>query len=58
VDRTSLLWVLVLFFGTALIFGGLRRLTEDQSAGVTIAVQVAALAVVLGALVVWVRRRE
>ena len=57
-DRTSLLWVLVLFFGTALIFGGLRQLTEDESAGVTIAAQVGALALIVAALTLWVRRRQ
>ena len=50
--------MLVLFFGTAIIFGGLRRLTEDQSAGVTIAAQVTALLLIVGALVLYVRRRE
>lgn len=57
-DRTSLLWVLVLFFGTALVFGGLRRLTEDQSAGVVIGVQFAALALIVWGVVAYVRRRE
>lgn len=52
------MWVLVLFFGTALVFGSLRRLTEDQSAGVTIAVQFAALALIVGAVVAYVRSRE
>jgi hypothetical protein len=50
--------VLVLFFGTAIIFGLLRRLTEDQGAAVTFAVQVAALLLIVGALVLYVRRRE
>ena len=53
-----MLWVLVLFFGTAIIFGLLRRLTEDQGAGVTFAVQVAALVAIIAALVWYVRRRE
>ncbi len=55
-NRTSLLWLLVVFFATSLIFGGLRRLTEDQSAGVTLAVQLGALAIVIAVLVVLVRR--
>lgn len=50
--------MLVLFFGTAIIFGGLRRLTEDQGAGVTIAAQATALLLIVGALVLYVRRRE
>ena len=55
-SRNTLLWVLVLFFGTSLAFGGLRRLTEDESTGVVVAVQVGALAIILAALVVLVRR--
>ena len=58
VDRTTLLWVLVLFFGASLVFGGLRRLTADESAAVTVGVQVAALAILIGGAVLWVRRRS
>lgn len=53
-----MLWVLVLFFGTAIVFGVLRRLTQDQGAGLTFAVQVAALLLIVGALVLYVRRRD
>jgi uncharacterized membrane protein HdeD (DUF308 family) len=56
VNRNTALWVLVLFFGGSVLFGGLRRLTEDSSAGVTVAVQLGALALIIGALVVLVRR--
>jgi len=38
------------------LFGYLRRATEDSSTGVTVAVQLAALALVIGFLVLWVRR--
>jgi hypothetical protein len=57
-DRTALLWVVALFFGASLVFGGLRRLTEDQPTAVTVAVQFGALAVIVAALVLWVRRRR
>ena len=50
------LWTLVLFFGATVLFGALRRATEDSSTGVTIAVQVAALALLIGAIVLVVRR--
>ena len=56
-DRNSVLWVLVVFFGGTVLFGGLRQLTEDESAGVTIAVQVGALVLVVVGLVIFVRRR-
>lgn len=54
-DRNTLLWVLVLFFGASLLFGGLRQLTEDSPAGVVVAVQVGALAAVIGVIALVVR---
>ena len=57
-DQKAILWVLVVFFGGTVLFGGLRRLTEDESAGVTIAVQFGVLALVVAALVIFVRRRR
>ena len=50
------LWVLVAFFGGSVLFGGLRRLTEDESTGVVVAVQLGALVVVIGVVVLVVRR--
>ena len=55
-DRNTVLWTLVLFFGCTLMFGYLNRLTEDSSTGVALAVQVGALALVIGAIVFVVRR--
>ena len=54
--RTGALWVLVLFFGASVVFGGLRRLTEDEPTGVVIGAQLGALALIVGALVLVVRR--
>ena len=55
-DRNTLLWTLVLFFGGSILFGALRRATEGASTGVTLAVQFGALALVLAVIVVVVRR--
>ena len=55
-DRNTILWTLVAFFGASLVFGLMRRLTEDSSAGVAIAVQLGALAAVIAAVVLIVRR--
>ena len=54
--HTTLLWTLVAFFAGTLLFGSLRRATEDSSTAVTLLVQVAALAVVIGVVVLIVRR--
>jgi uncharacterized membrane protein YhaH (DUF805 family) len=56
VNRSSALWVLVLFFGCSILFGALRRLTEDESTGVVVGVQLGALAVVVTAVVLVFRR--
>ena len=55
-DRNTVLWTLVAFFGASLVFGLLRRATEDSSAGVAIAVQLGALAAVVAVVVLIVRR--
>lgn len=56
-NRNTALWALVLFFGGSVLFGGLRRLTDGESAGVVIGVQVGALALVLAGVVLFMRRR-
>ena len=55
-DRNTVLWMLVLFFGASILFGSLRRATEDSSTGVTVAVQLGALALLIAAIVLVVRR--
>ena len=54
--NTMLLWTLVAFFAGTLLFGFLRRATEHSSTAVTLLVQVAALAVVIGVILLVVRR--
>jgi hypothetical protein len=53
---SPLLWTLVVFIAGSLVFGALRRATEDSSTAVTVLVQFAALAVVIVLLVVITRR--
>jgi uncharacterized membrane protein YhaH (DUF805 family) len=55
-NQNTVLWVLVVFFGGSVFFGGLRRLTEDEPTGVVVAVQLGALALVVAAVVLVVRR--
>ena len=57
-NRQTLLWTVVVFFGASLIFGGLNNATEDSSTGVRLGIQVAALAVIVGAVVLFVRMRD
>jgi len=58
VDRNTLLWTLVVFFGASIMFGAIRNATEDESAGAQLLVQLAAALLVVGAIVLVVRRRR
>ncbi len=53
---SPLLWTLVVFIAGSVLFGALRRATEDSSTAVTVLVQVGALAVVVALLVLVSRR--
>ena len=44
------------FLAGSILFGSLRRATEDSSTGVTVLVQVAALALIVGVVVILARR--
>lgn len=57
-ERTTLLWTLVLFFGASLVFASLHRATEGESAALTLGVQVVALVALVAAVVTFVRRRR
>jgi len=58
VDRNTALWTLVVFFGASILFAALRNATRDEGAGVTLAIQLLAGAVVVGAIVLFVRWRR
>jgi hypothetical protein len=58
VERNTLLWALVVFFGASIMFAAIRNATSDESAGVQLAAQLAAGALVVGAIVLFVRRRR
>ncbi|HYP48118.1 MAG TPA: hypothetical protein VEQ61_05725 [Thermoleophilaceae bacterium] len=57
-DRNALLWTLVLFFGASLMFATIRDATEDQSVGLSLGLQLLAGALLVGGLVLFVRRRK
>jgi len=58
VDRNTLLWTLVIFFGASILFSTIRSATEDESTGVQLLAQLGAAVLVVGAIVVIVRRRR
>ena len=55
-DRNSVLWALVVFFGASLLFATIRNATEDESAGVALGLQALAGVVLVGVIVLVVRR--
>jgi hypothetical protein len=56
VNATNISWTIAIFFGCTIAFAAIRRLTEDQGAGVTFAAQAAAMAVIIAVIVFVVRR--
>jgi hypothetical protein len=58
VDRDTVLWTLVVFFGASILFAAVRDATKDEGAGVALLAQVGVGALVVGAIVVFVRRRR
>ncbi len=57
-DRGTALWTLVLFFGASLMFATIKNATEDESVGVALGAQVLAGLLLVGAVIVFVRRRQ
>lgn len=55
-NTTSVSWTLALFFGSAIAFGAVRKLTQHQGALVTLLAQLAVLVVIIAAIVIVVRR--
>jgi hypothetical protein len=57
-DRDTLLWTLVVFFGASVLFGVIGNATKGESVALTLALELAAGAAIVGLLVAYVRRRR
>lgn len=57
-ERSTLLWTIVAFFGAAIAFNGVQQLTEDESTLVTIGLELVVLALIIAFIVFVVRRSE
>ncbi len=57
-NRNTLLWTLVVFFGASLVFNGIKNATDDEPVLVTIGLEVLALGAIVGVIVLLVRRRR
>jgi hypothetical protein len=58
VDRNSVLWAIVVFFGSAVVFGAIGNATEDESAALRVGLQAVAGIVIVGVIVVVLRRNR
>jgi LPXTG-motif cell wall-anchored protein len=58
VDRNTLLWALVVFFGASIMFAAIRDATRDEGTGLQLATQLGAGLLLAGAIYVFVRRRR
>jgi hypothetical protein len=58
VSRKTVLWCITVFFGASITFQAIKSITEDSSDGVSLALQAVALALMIAAIVVIVRRRQ
>lgn len=56
-ERNTLLWSLTAFFGATVIFGLIRSATEGESVWLSLGLQLVALAVIVAAIVVVLRRQ-
>ena len=52
-----MLWTLTLFFGASLVFAAIRNATKGHGIALTLGIEVAALALMIVAIVLVVRRR-
>jgi len=57
VQRNTVLWTLVLFFGASLMFAAIKNATEDESVAVSLGAQALAGGLLVLVIVVWVKRR-
>jgi Flp pilus assembly protein TadB len=56
VDRNTVLWTIVVFFGATVIFGAIANATDEEGAGVRIGLQVIVGLIFVALLVAYVRR--
>jgi hypothetical protein len=58
VDKDTVLWTLVVFFGASIAFAAVRNATSDEGTGVALLAQLGVGALIVAAIVVVVRRRR
>lgn len=57
-DRNTLLWVMVVFFGASLMFSTIRNAAEDEGVGIALVAQLTAGALLVVVIILFLRRRR
>jgi lipopolysaccharide export LptBFGC system permease protein LptF len=58
VERNTLLWVMVVFFGASLMFSTIRNAAEDEGVGITLVAQLTAGVLLVVVIILFLRRRR
>jgi lipopolysaccharide export LptBFGC system permease protein LptF len=58
VDRNTLLWVMVVFFGASLMFSTIRNAADDEGIGIILVAQLTAGALLVVVIILFLRRRR
>jgi hypothetical protein len=58
VDRNTVLWTMVVFFGASLMFAAIRNASDEDGIGVSLAAQLAAGVLLVVVIFLIVRRRQ
>jgi hypothetical protein len=56
VERDTLIWTLVVFFGASVLFAAIRNATDDSGVALSVGLQALAGLLVIAGIVLWVRR--
>jgi small neutral amino acid transporter SnatA (MarC family) len=57
VDRNTVLWTMVVFFGSALMFSAIRSAAADDGVGVALVAQIVAGGLLIAFIVLYMRSR-
>ena len=55
-ERDTVIWTIVLFFGASVLFAGIRNATDDTSVALSVGLQALAGLLVIAGIVLWFRR--
>jgi hypothetical protein len=56
VERSTVMWTLVVFFGASVLFGAIANATDDESTGVRLGLEAVVGLALIGVLALVVRR--